>query len=99
MAYLTRATTKGGRDGRAVLEEGGFGLAMALPKTFGGECTSPEQHFALGFSSCFGSAPVASARKHGVGRATTETILHDAHEICPYSRVTRNNVPVTLELI
>jgi lipoyl-dependent peroxiredoxin len=134
MAYVTRATTKGGRDGRAVLEEGGFGLAMALPKAVGGsgEGTNPEQLFALGFSSCFGSALLAIARKHGVDaskaavtaevtldkdevsfalsvklsvhmpgveRDTAETILHEAHEICPYSRATRNNVPVTLELI
>jgi Ohr subfamily peroxiredoxin len=134
MAYVTRATTKGGRDGRAVLEEGGFGLAMALPKAVGGsgEGTNPEQLFALGFSSCFGSALLAIARKHGVDaskaavtaevtldkdevsfalsvklsvhmpgveRETAETILHEAHEICPYSRATRNNVPVTLELI
>ncbi len=134
MAYVTRATTKGGRDGRAVLENGGFGLAMALPKEVGGngEGTNPEQLFALGFSSCFGSALMAIARKHGVDgskaavtaevtldkdeisfalavklsvhlpgveRETAETILHEAHEICPYSRATRNNVPVTLELI
>ena len=101
MAYLTRATTKGGRDREAIREEGGFGLAMAIPKTVGGsgEGTNPEQLFALGTSSCFGLAPVAIARKHGVGRAAAETILHEAHEICPYSRATRNNVPVTLELI
>ena len=134
MAYMTRATTKGGRDGRAVLEEGGFGLAMALPKAVGGsgEGTNPEQLFALGFSSCFGSALLAIARKHGVDASkaavtaevtldkdevsfalsvklsvhmpgvaheVAETILHEAHEICPYSRATRNNVPVTLELI
>ncbi len=134
MAYVTRATTKGGRDGRAVLENGGFGLAMALPKEVGGngEGTNPEQLFALGFSSCFGSALMAIARKHGVDgskaavtaevtldkdeisfalavklsvrlpgveREIAEKILHEAHEICPYSRATRNNVPVTLELI
>ena len=35
MAYVTRATTKGGRDGRAVLEDGKLALAMALPKDHG----------------------------------------------------------------
>jgi hypothetical protein len=31
MAYTATATTKGGRDGRAVLDEGKLALAMALP--------------------------------------------------------------------
>jgi len=53
MAYVTRATTKGGRDGRAVLEDGKLALAMALPKEMGGsgEGHNPEQLFALGWSS------------------------------------------------
>lgn len=134
MAYVTKATTTGGREGRAILEEGGFGLAMALPRAIGGsgEGMNPEQLFALGYSSCFGSAIVAISRKHGVDgskasvtaevtldkdeisfalgvmlsvkmpgleRALAEQILHEAHEICPYSRATRGNVPVTLQLV
>lgn len=134
MAYVTKATTKGGRDGRAVLAEGGFGLAMAIPKDIGGsgEGTNPEQLFALGYSSCFGSAIMAVARKHGVDGSkaavtaevtldkdevsfalsvtlsvhlpgvdaeTGEKVLHDAHQICPYSRATRGNIPVKLQLV
>ena len=58
MAYTTTATTKGGRDGRAVLEGDKLALAMALPKHLGGngEGHNPEQLFALGWSSCFGQA-------------------------------------------
>jgi lipoyl-dependent peroxiredoxin len=68
MAYTTTATTKGGRNGRAVLENGGLGLAMALPKEMGGnsEGHNPEQLFALGWSSCFGQAILALAKKHDV---------------------------------
>lgn len=68
MAYMTTATTKGGRDGRAVLEHGGLALAMALPKDLGGsgEGHNPEQLFALGWSSCFGQALLALSKKHGV---------------------------------
>lgn len=134
MAYVTKATTRGGREGRAVLEDGGFGLAMALPKAVGGDGqgTNPEQLFALGYSSCFSSALLAVARKHGVDATksavtaevsldkdevsfalgvtlsvhlpgidaeTGEKLLHDAHEICPYSRATRGNIPVKLQLI
>ena len=66
MAYTTHATTSGGRDGRAVLEDGKLALAMALPRDMGGagQGHNPEQLFALGWSSCFGQAVLALARKH-----------------------------------
>ena len=68
MAYLTSATTKGGRNGRAILDNGGLGLAMGLQKELGGngEGHNPEQLFALGYSSCFGQALLVLGKKHGV---------------------------------
>jgi Ohr subfamily peroxiredoxin len=133
MAYTTTATTKGGRNGRAVLDNGGLGLAMALPKEMGGsgEGHNPEQLFALGWSSCFGQAILALAKKHGLdgqdARVTVsigidkddvsfalkadikvtlpgadkdklQALVEEAHKICPYSRATRGNVPVTLSV-
>src|ERR1700683_1216849 len=76
MAYTTTATTQGGPNGRAILANGGWGLAMALPKEMGGsgEGHNPEQLFALGYSSCFGQAVLALAKKHGVdGQAAKVT--------------------------
>ena len=134
MAYKTTATTKGGRDGRAVLEEGKLALAMALPKDLGGsgEGHNPEQLFALGWSSCFGQAILALAKKHGLDgqaakvtcdvtlnvndgafslaaelklalpgadKAKLQALIEDAHTICPYSKATRGNVPVTLTVV
>ena len=134
MSYTTTATTKGGRDGRAVLENGGLALAMALPKDLGGsgEGHNPEQLFALGWSSCFGQALLALSKKHGVDasgakvtcavtlekdatsfalkaelkvsipgvdKAKVQALVEDAHTICPYSRATRGNVPVTLTVV
>ena len=32
----------------------------------------------------------------GVDRAAAEKLVHDAHEVCPYSNATRNNIDVTL---
>ena len=131
MAYTVSATTKGGRNGRAILDNGGLGLAMGLQKEFGGngEGHNPEQLFALGWSACFGQAILALAKKHGLdgqdARVTVtigmdkdeisfgfkadikvaipgadkdkvKALVEDAHKICPYSRATRNNVPVTL---
>ncbi|MBX9863811.1 MAG: organic hydroperoxide resistance protein [Hyphomicrobium sp.] len=132
MAYKTTATTKGGRDGRAILEDGKLALAMALPKDLGGsgEGHNPEQLFALGYSSCFGQAILVLAKKHGLdgqaAKVTAEVTLNttdgfslavdlkvslpgadpaalkalvdEAHTICPYSKATRGNVPVTLSI-
>ena len=134
MAYVTSATTKGGRNGRAILDNGGLGLAMGLQKELGGnaEGHNPEQLFALGWSACFGQAILALAKKHGLdgqdARVTcavtldkdeisfalkaelkvsipgadkdkVKALVEDAHKICPYSRATRNNVPVTLTVV
>ena len=58
MAYVTSATTKGGRMGRAMLDNGALALAMALPKELGGpgDGHNPEQLFAVGYAACFESA-------------------------------------------
>ena len=76
MSYSTKATTSGGRNGRAVLDNGGLALAMALPKEIGGngEGHNPEQLFALGWSACFGQAILVLAKKHGLdGQAAKVT--------------------------
>jgi osmotically inducible protein OsmC len=134
MAYTTTATTKGGRNGRAILDNGGLGLAMALPKEMGGDGAghNPEQLFALGWSACFGQAILALAKKHGLDgqdarvtctitldkdetsfalkaelkvslpgadKAKLQALVEDAHTICPYSKATRGNVPVTLTVV
>jgi len=134
MAYTTVATTKSGRNGRAILDNGGLGLAMGLPKEMGGagEGHNPEQLFALGWSSCFGQAILALSKKHGIDgqdarvtcaitidkddvsfalkaeikvsipgadKAKVQALVDDAHRICPYSRATRGNVPVTLTVV
>jgi len=76
MAYVTKATTSGGRNGRAVLDGGALALAMALPKDLGGagDGHNPEQLFALGWSACFGQAILVLAKKHGLdGQAAKVT--------------------------
>ena len=35
----------------------------------------------------------------GVDHATAEQIVHKAHEVCPYSKATRNNVQVELTVL
>ena len=134
MAYTTKATSKGGREGRANLEGGALALAMAFPKELGGagDGHNPEQLFAIGYSACFNQAVIALGRKHGIDpakavvtvqvtidkdevsfalkaditlsvpgadKAAVQALLEDAHKICPYSRATRGNMPVTLTVV
>ena len=35
----------------------------------------------------------------GVDMETAETLVEEAHELCPYSRATRDNIDVTLNLL
>lgn len=39
------------------------------------------------------------AKIDGVDHATAEDLVHKAHQVCPYSKATRNNVPVELEVL
>ena len=34
----------------------------------------------------------------GVDRKTAEELVHAAHEVCPYSKATRGNIPVSLSV-
>ncbi|BAT58647.1 organic hydroperoxide resistance protein OhrB [Variibacter gotjawalensis] len=134
MAYVTKATSKGGRAGRAHLEGNALSLAMGLPKEMGGngEGHNPEQLFAIGYAACFNQAVLALAKKHGLDGQSAEVsctvtidkdetsfglkadmslkipgaekdkvqaLLEDAHKICPYSKATRGNIPVTLTVV
>ena len=40
-----------------------------------------------------------SLRIPGADKDKVKALLEDAHKICPYSRATRNNVPVTLSVL
>ena len=133
-AYTTKATSKGGREGRVHIEGGALALSMSLPKELGGagDGHNPEQLFAIGYAACFNQAVISLGRKHGIDpakavvgvhvtldkddisfalkvditlyvpgadKAALQVLLEDAHEICPYSRATRGNVPVTLTVL
>ncbi|WP_303761894.1 organic hydroperoxide resistance protein [Alcanivorax jadensis] len=54
--YEATATATGGRDGRAVSDDGQLSVKLTTPKALGGpggEGTNPEQLFAAGYSACF----------------------------------------------
>lgn len=135
--YTTSATAYGGRDGRAVTEDGSFEVLLSTPKELGGAGgpgNNPEQLFAAGYSACFtgamkfvasqGGPKVPSDTRvtaivgigprseggfgldveleislPGLSREDAEALVAKAHQVCPYSNATRNNVPVRLVVI
>ncbi len=46
----------------------------------------------------FGLAVTLNVNIPGVDQATAEALVAKAHQVCPYSNATRNNVEVTLEV-
>ncbi len=41
---------------------------------------------------------VLKSKIDGVSKADAERLVQKAHELCPYSKATRNNIPVDLEV-
>jgi len=131
--YKASAVSTGGRDGQVFVEHSPIHFEMASPPELGGTKPSgfnPEQLFAAGYASCFGSAlqhvfkvrrtTVATPDVHtvvGIGRndaggfslavdivvvfkdidqATADSLVAEAHQVCPYSNATRGNIDVTV---
>lgn len=46
----------------------------------------------------FGLAVTLDVNVPGVDQATAEALVEKAHQVCPYSNATRNNVEVTLQV-
>jgi lipoyl-dependent peroxiredoxin len=67
--YSTRATSIGGREGKAHSEDGRFNAKLSTPKELGGaggDGTNPEQLFAAGYSACFIGALGVAAQQLGL---------------------------------
>lgn len=68
--YTAHTHTTGGRDGKAVSNDGLLNVDLAAPKAMGGAgtATNPEQLFAAGYSACFLGAlkHVASMQKQNI---------------------------------
>lgn len=134
--YTAEATTTGGRMGEVTSSTKAIDTKLSVPKALGGDggsYTNPEELFAAGYSSCYGSAlqQVADKNKIDLGNfsvtatvtlgkndeddyqlavildsylptldiETGEKLVNEAHEVCPYSRATRDNIDVTLNIL
>ncbi|WDM23832.1 Ohr family peroxiredoxin [Paenibacillus polymyxa] len=107
--YETTVKAVGGRNGYIESSFPELRLDIDTPKEMGGAGgagTNPEQLFAAGYSACFDSALNMVARMQRVkheGTEVTATVhfgkVEDAHEQCPYSRATRGNIEVKLNVL
>jgi Ohr subfamily peroxiredoxin len=66
--FSTEVTVSGGRDGRALSQDGKLDVALAFPTALGGSGygTNPEQLFAAGFAACFTTSLRLSAKSMGL---------------------------------
>ena len=77
-----------------------FQGALALvAKSEGLDAEKSELEVAIGFGpegDSFAITADITARIPGVDDATAQRLVERAHDVCPYSKATRGNVPVTL---
>ena len=112
--YETTIINTGGRAGEVHSPDKSFSYAVASPGVKKENTTNPEQLFAAAYSACFNGALElvmdqekvegsvgAELEVHidGVDQAKAEELVKKAHEICPYSKATRNNIDVKLTVI
>ena len=65
--YTANVTVTGGREGRAVSDDGALDVELKRPGVAGNpHATNPEQLFAAGYAACFQSALLGVARRAGV---------------------------------
>jgi len=79
---------------------GAVEYAAKLEKVKAGAVTTTADVTIHASDAGFNLSVVLKTHVEGVDHATAERLSHKAHnEICPYSKATRNNVDVTLEIV
>jgi Ohr subfamily peroxiredoxin len=79
---------------------GAVDYAAKLEKVKAGDVTVTADVTINAGADGFTLAVVLKTHVEGVDRATAERLAHKAHnEICPYSKATRNNIDVTIEIV
>jgi len=97
-----------GKDGAAKSADGWLDVRMADPHP------AAEDLFGAAWSACFLGAlqlaasqakvtlpatPSIDAAVPGVARDVAQRLVETAHEICPYSKATRGNIDVAVNLV
>ena len=87
--YTAHAKATGGRDGRAVSSDGILDVKLAKPRELGGS----------GSPVGFGVEATLKISVPGMSRADAESLVQQAHLVCPYSNATRGNIDVRLIVV
>jgi organic hydroperoxide reductase OsmC/OhrA len=100
--------TTGGCDGASRTSDGRLDVKLSTPGTAGGG-TNPEQLFAaravdvevdLGVTDgVFLLRARLNVSLPGLDRAVAQAVVDGAHQACPYSKATRGNIDVAINLI
>lgn len=111
--YTTSAIASGGRDGHAATTDGSLDVKLARPKELGGKGgvasqggpkvpANAEVQATVGLGprseGGFGLEIALDVTLPGLVRGETQALIEKAHQVCPYSNATRNNVAVKLSL-
>ena len=76
--YIAKATSTGGRDGRAVSSDNVLDIPLSTPRELGGaggRGTNPEQLFAAAYSACFLGALKFVAGKEKIALPADTTVM------------------------
>ena len=98
--YTGKTHTTGGRDGAARSDDGRLDTKLSTPGS-SRPGTNPEQLFAAGWSACFiGAIGLAAGQsKVALPADVARRLVDAAHQTCPYSKATRGNIDVTINLV
>jgi osmotically inducible protein OsmC len=103
LLYTAKTRTSGGRDGASRSCDGRLDVMLSSPGSPGGG-TNPEQLLAaevdLGTArGAYGLAARLNVSLPGMERTVARRLVEAAHQVCPYSRATRGNIEVAINLI
>ena len=115
IVYTVTADSTGGRAGTSSVPALDISHVMRMPKELGGpgDGPNPEALFAMGYGACFQGAMGLAAKEMGIDtkdsvvrttiglgpEGASLALVARAHELCPYSKATRGNVPVTVTAV
>jgi organic hydroperoxide reductase OsmC/OhrA len=88
--YTGKTHTTGGREGAARSNDGRLDIQLSSPGS-SGQGTNPDSGYFL--------AARLNVSLPGVDQATARAVVDGAHEACPYSKLSRGNIDVEINLV
>ncbi|PZW42220.1 organic hydroperoxide reductase OsmC/OhrA [Humitalea rosea] len=95
--YTGTTTAVGGRNGHVESSDGVLSFDLSIPKGMGG----PGRDGGVSIDKTdagFRRSTTLTTSLPALDRAVAEALMAGAHQVCPYSKAIRGNMPVTLEV-